>query len=271
MSKNKLIFFVAFILFLGITANSLWKELKRETTLLKSSISGVILSSSEVGGGIIKTDNAHILLFDPETLELVASKIINPFLPPLTFSIGQSDTKNPLEGYYRLLVITDKNGNINKSVPGEVIGPLSNPISLGTEGVKYTIDRPFQKLPKELYIKKNDNLGKSIRGRVKVSDDLIDQLGSSDQLVIMLFDMNLGRPVAIKMLSRFNPPQKFSIGQENVIGDNLLKGSYSLRILTDKNKQPFISVPGEIIGRSKELIPMGTMNLEFILDSHYIR
>ena len=271
MSKNKLIFLAAFIVFVGLTVYSLWNEVSRETTQLKYSISGVILSAPGVGGGIIKTDNAHVLLFDPETLELVASKILNPFLPPLTFSVGQDDAGQPLSGSYRLLVLTDKNGNPNRPSAGEVIGPLSQPILLGTEGVEYSLDRPFRSFPTELLVAKTDTPETSISGTVVVSAELQEQLDSTDRLVIMLFDLKLGRPVAIKISDNFVPQQKFSIGQANAMGGQTLKGEYSLRILTDKNNQPFQSVPGEIIGRSQCLISMGTGDLEFELDQPYIR
>ena len=77
MSKNKLIFWSTFVGFVGLTVSALWNELSRNATKLEYSISGVILSANGVGGGIVKTDNAHVLLFDPKTLELVASQIIN--------------------------------------------------------------------------------------------------------------------------------------------------------------------------------------------------
>ena len=271
MSKNKLIFLAAFIVFSGLTVYALWNEVNRGTTQLKYSISGIILSAPGVGGGIIKTDNAHVLLFDPETLELVASKIINPFLPPLTFSVGQSDAGQALSGSYRLLVLTDKNGNPNRPSAGEVIGPLSQPILLGTEGVEYSVDRPFQSFPAELLVAKIDTPETSISGIVVVASDLQDQLDSTERLVIMLFDPKQGRPVAIKMVDNFIPPQKFSIGQANAMGGQALNGKYSLRILTDKNNQPFQSVPGEIIGRSESLISLGTDDLEFVLDQPYTR
>ena len=271
MSKNKLIFLAAFVCFVGLTVFSLWNEITRETAQLKYSISGVILTAPGVGGGIIKTDNAHVLLFDPETLELAASKILNPFLPPLTFSVGQEDAAQPLSGYYRLLVLTDKNGNPNSPSPGEVIGHLSQPILLGTEGVEYFVDRPFRSFPAELLAAKTDSPEKSIRGTIKVSADLQDQVGSADRLIIMLFDPKLGRPVAIKIVNDFRPPQNFSIGQSNTMGEQILHGKYSLRILTDKNNQPFQAVPGEIIGRSQDLISLGTANLVFELDQPYVR
>ena len=79
MSKNKLIFWSAQLCFVGLTTYALWNEITRNTAKLEHSISGVILTDPGVGSGIVKTDNAHVLLFDPVTLELAASKIINPF------------------------------------------------------------------------------------------------------------------------------------------------------------------------------------------------
>ena len=106
MSTNKLIFCLALLCFAGLTTYALWNEITRNTAKLERSISGVILTAPSVGGGIVKTDNAHILLFNPDTLQLVASSIINPFLPPVTFNIGQSDTDRKLSGMYRMLVLT---------------------------------------------------------------------------------------------------------------------------------------------------------------------
>jgi len=271
VSRNKIIFLVAFVGFIGLTIIALLKELKRNNAILKQSISGVILTSPGIGSGIVKNDNAHIFLFDTNTLELVASKTINPFLPPITFSIGKEDSKEHLKGSYRLLVLTDKNRNVNLTSAGEVIGPLTKPISLGSEGIEYYLDRPFINFPSELLDLTKESPKKNIQGIINVSSLFIDQLDSTDRLVIMLFDIEQGRPVAIKILNSFKPPQNFSIGQANAMGGQLLKGKYSLRILTDKNNQPFRSANGEIIGRSKELIPLGTSNLVFELDQLYTR
>ena len=271
VSKNKLIFFIFIVGAIGLIISALYTEISRNTSLLKHSISGVILSKPEISNTIFKTDNAHILLFDPETLELVASKTVNPFLPPLTFSIGQNDSKKTLSGSYRLLVLTDKNRNINLPAFGEVIGSLSQPFYLGTEGIKYYLEKPFQKLPSEILSSKDLFSKLSITGIVNVSPLFLDKVEITDRLVIMLFDKDLGRPVAINILPNFKPPQKFIIGQSNAMNGQVLKGEYSVRILTDKNNQPFHSASGEIIGRSKKLIPLGTDDLEFELDQEYIR
>jgi hypothetical protein len=269
--KNKLIFWCAFAVFSGLTIYALWNEISRDTAKLEHSISGVILTVLGIGSGIVKTDNAHVLLFDPETLELAASRILNPFLPPITFSVGQADANRQLRGSYRMLVLTDKDGNPNRPTVGEIIGPLTESIPLGTEGVEYHLDRPFRSFPEELMYRETDSPETSISGIVKSSPNLSDKVGPEDRLVIMLFDPEKGRPVAVKILENFKLPQKFTIGQSNAFGNNPLEGKFSLRILTDKNNQPFQSVPGEIIGRSKKLISLGVKNLEFVMDQDYIR
>ena len=59
MSKNKLIFCSALLCFVGLTTYALWNEITRNTAKLERSISGAILTAPGVGGGIVKTDNAH--------------------------------------------------------------------------------------------------------------------------------------------------------------------------------------------------------------------
>ena len=271
MSKNKLILWSALLSFFGITTYALWKEISRNNLKLDQSISGAILTAQGIGGRIVKTDNAHILLFDPETLELAASRIINPFLPPVTFIIGQSDTDRKLSGMYKMLVLTDKDGDPNRPSIGEIIGPLTQQIPLGTEGYEYYLDRPFKKFPKELVNRERDSQKNSISGIVKVSPKLSNLVSPEDRLVIMLFDPKKNRPVAVKILENFKLPQKFSIGHSNALGIHPFWGEFSLRILTDKNNQPFESVIGEIIGRSKKLIALGTKNIEFVMDQNYVR
>ena len=271
MSKNKLIFLSALILFLGLTTYALWNEISRNTKKLERSISGAILTAKGVGAGIVKTDNAHVLLFDPKTLELAASRIINPFLPPVTFSIGQSDTERKLSGVYRMLVLTDKDGNPNQPSIGEIIGPLTQEIPLGTEGFKYYLDRPFKSFPKELVYRDKDSPENSISGIVRASPKLSKLVSKEDRLIIMLFDPKNSRPVAVKIMDNFKLPQRFNIGQSNALGIQPFRGKFSLRILTDKNNQPFESVIGEIVGRSKILIALGDKNIDFVMDQNYVR
>ena len=276
MSKNKIILLSALGIFICLMGYALWLELERNEQQIQSSISGVIHLSPGVGSGIVKTDNAHILLIDPQTLKPVALHTLNPFVPPLTFHIGQEHVLGnyQLEGAYHLLVLSDKDGRLDNPAPGEVIGELTAPLPLATEGYQYHLTQSFRQWPKELSSSGNqagEDPSSMIQGRVIVSAELQSQVSEADRLVIMLFDLNLGRPVALKIIPHFQKNQSFTIGQAQAMPGQKLKGAYSLRILTDKNNQPFQSATGEIIGRSADLIPLGTQGLEFVLDQNYVR
>ena len=142
---------------------------------------------------------------------------------------------------------------------------------MGTEGYKYYLDRPFKSFPEKLISREKDSPEKSISGIVKASPKLSNLVRPNDRLVIMLFDPETNRPVAVKIMDNLKLPQKFNIGHSNALGIQPLSGKFSLRILTDKNNQPFESVIGEIIGRSKKLIALGTKNIEFVMDQNYVR
>ena len=273
--RNVLIYSSVTIGILALIGYALWQEIARNESQIQTSISGTIKTAPSVTGGVVKTDNAYLILFDPETLTPVAQHMINPFLPPITFSIGQADAgpQASLQGSYRLLMFTDRDGNPNLPSPGELIGALTPPLSLGTESFTYELDRPFNSFPKELLDSSQpaDKPEDSIQGTVRISPDLLKQVSPTDKLIIMLFDPGQGRPVAFKFVESPSFPMEFQIGPSNAMGTANLVGPYSLRILTDKDGQPFQAAKGELIGRSKDLVPLGTSNLDFVMDSPYAR
>ncbi len=276
MKKNVAIFLIGLVFFLGLTGYALFRELDRESDKITSSISGVIQLAPGIGAGIVKTDLAYVLLYEPQTLQLVATSLIRTFVPPITFQVGQENAFEgvTLQGSYRMLVVTDKNRDFVAPARGEVIGDLSKPIPLGTEAYQYIINRPFRQFPRELLASgevASDNSASSIQGTISVAPELQSSVEATDRVIVMLFDPNKGRPAAIKIIPHFHAPQKFSIGASDAMPGQQLQGAYSLRILTDKNNQPFQSVEGEIVGRSQELVPLGTQGLQFILDQPYIR
>ena len=273
--RNVLIYSSIIIGIVVLIGYALWQEIARNESHIQTSISGTIKTAPNVTGGVVKTDNAYLILFDPETLTPVAQHMINPFLPPITFSIGQTDagSQASLQGSYRLLIFTDRDGDPNLPSPGELIGAFTPPLSLGTESFSYVLDRPFNSFPQEL-LKSSQPADKpedSIQGIVRVSPDLLKQVSSTDKLIIMLFDPSQGRPVAFKFVESPSFPMEFQIGLSNAMGTTDLVGPYSLRILTDKDGQPFQAAEGELIGRSKDMVPLGTSNLDFVLNSPYVR
>ena len=64
-------------------------------------------------------------------------------------------------------------------------------------------------------------------------------------------------------------PQAFSISVPPALADSARGKTFSLRILTDKNQNPFDAAPGEVVGRS--LVPLGTRDVEMVLDAPYTR
>jgi len=171
MSRNALLYLTGIILFAALAGYALWQELVRNEAELSGSLSGTILATPRAGAEIVKTDNAYLLLVDPNSLQIVATKVVNPFLPPTTFLVGTDDAQGgKLSQQVRMLVLTDKDGDPNRPAPGEVIGPLTPLYDLGTQGIEYTLDRPFQSFPPELLQTRQDAPEQSISGRIRILD-----------------------------------------------------------------------------------------------------
>ncbi len=271
MSRNRLFYSLLVSGFLSLLGYALWQELVRNEAQIQVGISGVIQATPETNANIVRTDNAYIYLFEPGSLNPAAIRVLNPFIPPVTFRIGQADAGKPLQGAYRMLVITDKDGNPEHPSRGEVRGILTAPMKLGSEEVEYLLDRPFTDLPPDLTAGSRTAAAVSISGTVDVVPEMREHIESSDRMVIMLFDPKQGRPAAFKILPAFRLPQSFAIGAADAMPGTSLSGSYSLRILTDKNQQPFESAPGEVIGRSSAPIALGTENVRMLMNMPYSR
>ena len=271
MRRNRILYALGISAFIIILGYALLRELDRNQAQISNSISGVITATPAAGAGIVKTDNAYLLLFESGSSYPVATKVINPFLPPTTFFIGQEDASKPLKGPFRLLILSDKDGNPDNPARGEVIGALTPPLELGTEAFEYLLDRPFRGYPKELMEARRNDPETNISGTVDVSPKFKDLVAAEDRLVIMLFDPELARPVAFRILENIQFPLDFKIGASDAMPGAQLKGPFSLRILTDKNNQPFESAPGELIVRSAEALPLGSRGLSFILNQEYRR
>ncbi|GIS37309.1 MAG: hypothetical protein Ct9H90mP9_3390 [Pseudomonadota bacterium] len=76
--------------------------------------------------------------------------MINPFFPPDHFFYRTGRRIQTSKGPFRLLILSDKDGNPDNPARGEVIGALTPPLELGTEAFEYLLDRPFRGYPKEL-------------------------------------------------------------------------------------------------------------------------
>ena len=304
MKPRTLLITVAAAIFVAGLAFALWREVAREEAQLAVSLSGVVEVApalyAQGVADIVRTDRLTLILVDPVTRKAVALKFESPLVPPQTIIIGQRDVRGdePLSGKYLLVGITDKDGEVFHVTPGEVYGRTPEPLKLGTEQVRLVLDQPFRgSLFNEVRPAVRPQAGaprpgaptvgptaagptaagppeaspeRSIRGVVRASPELAGRVATSDRLVILLFDPAVGRPVATRIIPKAFLPQAFSIGLPE--GMAVTPGAgYDLRILTDKDDNPFRAAPGEIIGRSLEPIPLGTRELDFVMDTPYQR
>ncbi|MCZ6628267.1 MAG: hypothetical protein O7E56_08575 [SAR324 cluster bacterium] len=301
--KSRTVLIVVLIgVFIAAVGYALLREVAREESELAASLSGLVeVDPALYAAGqadIVKTDRLILYLVDPATGAPAALHILSPLVPPQTFAIGQTDSRDgtTLAGSYNLIGITDKDGEIFKVTPGEVYGRSPAPIVLGTEQVRLVLNQPFrgtlfnaaaparaeapatqavplqQRQAAPLRQRQagplqppDDKL--SIQGVVRVHPNLRNSVQPSDRLIILLFPPESGRPVASKIIPHVFLPQSFSIS----VPPQAAGKSYSLRILTDKDNNPFNSVPGEVIGRSKTPIPIGSKGVDFLLDRPYVR
>ena len=271
---------------------ALWREFARDAALLQHSISGRLdvdpaLMAAGLGD-VVRTDRVALLLVDVDTHQPVAMKFESPLVPPMNFHIGQDDarTGQPLSGRYELIAITDKDGEVFRTVPGELYGRAPKAVALGDQGVVVTLTQPFRGTlfndveggaggtvpvapgPGPMAAGADGPPERTISGTVRADPKLAQSVGPGDRLIVMLFDPEAGRPAAIRIFPQARLPQPFSI---SLPPGQPLKSGYSLRILTDKDGQPFAAAPGEIVGRSAGLVAPGTKGLDFVLDQPYVR
>ncbi len=266
---------------------ALWREFQRDAVQIRHSISGTLdydsaLSAAGVGD-IVRTDRVALILVDMNTRQPVAIKFESPLVPPMNFRIGQEDARDgkPLDGRYELVAITDKDGEVFKRVPGEVFGRAERQVALGDEQVQVVLNQPFRgtlfnEAPGAAGVPgagpaAGDEAGppeRTISGTVRAAASLAGSVAASDRLIVLLFDPELGRPAAVRIVPQARLPQPFSI---SLPPGQPLKAGYSLRIITDKDGNPFGAAPGEIVGRSAGLVAPGTHGLDFVLDQPYQR
>jgi hypothetical protein len=293
MKSKTLVIIGLTAVFAVLVGYALTGELRRDRELLAESITGVVEVKPELFAqgvaDIVKTDRLALFLVDPATQEVVALKFESPLVPPQNIRIGRADarTSKPLTGAYLLVGITDKDGEVFKVTPGEIYGRTAEPVKIGDQQVHLVLDQAFHGSlqntpgggapvmagpaagPYAGGEGAEEDPARTIRGTVRVAPALAKHVTPQDRLIVMLFDPQAGRPAAIKIIPHTLLPQAFSIGLPPGAAPN--PAGYSLRIVTDKDNSPFNAAPGELVGRSAQLVPLGTSNVEFVLDQPYVR
>ncbi len=290
MKQRTILILVLIVVFALGVLYALNREVDRERAKLRESISGrVDVSPDLLARGladIVKTDRMVLILVDPTTGNPAAMKFDTPFVPPQTFVIGQDDagSRGQLRGAYYVIGLTDKDGEVFQISPGEVYGRSEKPVQLGSEQFTLTLDQPFRGglfngtppaglLPAghpEPGAQPAGEAALSISGTVRAAPKLAGNVAKTDRIVILAFKPDQSQPVAFKILPSAQLPAPFTITVPAGALDKSSPGVL-LHVLTDKDNNPFNAAPGEIIGRSKEPVPLGTTGLEFVMDQPYTR
>ena len=91
MRRNRILYALGISAFIIILGYALLRELDRNQAQISNSISGVITATPAAGAGIVKTDNAYLLLFEPGSSYPIATKVIeNHKLMPRTPCVFQA-------------------------------------------------------------------------------------------------------------------------------------------------------------------------------------
>lgn len=297
------------VLFFGGVYFAFMGEISREEEKLAGSISGFVeVDDNLFRAGLVnlvKTDRLILYLLDAETKQRVAQKSITPFVPPQTIEImpfSREGQKPDPDRKYILIGISDKDGEIFKITPGEIYGRSPTTFSLGTEGIKLVLNEGYkgglfndgqmmarsrgQRSPRGsmgrgrvmgaesaggggMNLSQNFPDEVSIQGTVTSSEAV--EIEEGDRLVVMLFPEGRNRPIGINIIPITSLPATFKVGVKPLIAETLKSGGVQLRIVLDKNMNPFGAAPGERVGRSKEDIPLGTKGLKFVMDQPYVR
>jgi hypothetical protein len=296
---------IVLIVVFGVgVAIALTREVEREESKLRSSISGRVQIADDLFrqglANVVKTDRIVLMLVDAATGNAVALKFDTPFVPPQTFIVGQENARGPAElsGSYYLVGLTDKDGEIFQVSPGEIYGRSETPLPLGSEQVELVLREPFRGSlfngapPVGILPPSHPATGAgpaqapaaapgmaqaptavaamSIDGTITAAPALAANVSPSDRVVVLAFKPDQSRPVAFEILPSATLPLRFRLTVPPGETEARTSGVY-LRVLTDKDGSPFNAAPGEIIGRSAEPVRLGTTGLEFVMDQPYIR
>jgi hypothetical protein len=287
MKRKTLTILILLFLFAALVGTALWRELRRDAEALAHSITGRLDVDPELAASgqadIVRTDRVALILVDPQTQHPVAMHFESPLVPPMNFRIGVEDAQGgqPLTGRYTLIAITDKDGEVFRTAPGEIYGKAEQLVGLGDQHIVVTLTQPFHgsltnapprgpgaPMMAGAAAEPPGPPERTVSGTVRAAPELAANVAAGDRMVIMLFDLEAGRPAAVQLVPITMLPQSFSI---SIPAGQPLKAGYSLRILTDKDGNPFGAAPGEIVGRSAGLVPPGKHDVRFVMDQPYVR
>lgn len=108
-----------------------------------------------------------------------------------------------------------------------------------------------------------------IEGTIHVQPDLAQHVSPEDRLIIKLFHPGDGVELDAKyaILETFTLPVDFRIAPTFDMSGGSKWKSYVVQVLTDKDADVLSVAPGELLGGTRDPVPLGTTGLTLELDS----
>jgi hypothetical protein len=112
---------------------------------------------------------------------------------------------------------------------------------------------------------------KTIQGTIMVHPDFARYIAPADRLIIKLFypGDNLEKDQKFTILSKFTLPLEFRVSPTLDMSGASKWPAYVVEVFTDKDQDIVSIVPGELIARTPEPIPLGTTGV--VLELHTLR
>jgi hypothetical protein len=109
----------------------------------------------------------------------------------------------------------------------------------------------------------------AIRGVLTVAPSLAHHIGRDDRLIIKLYHPKDGVELDARyqIVPRFAVPFPFLAAPSIDMSGRTKFDAYVIEIFTDKNENVLESVPGELIARTPEPVPLGTTGLRLELNA----
>ncbi len=113
-----------------------------------------------------------------------------------------------------------------------------------------------------------DGRGKTIEGTIRIHSDLAGHVDAGDRLIIKLFHPGDGVDLdaRFQILDQANYPLDFGISPLIDMNGRTKFDAYMVEAFTDKDGDVLAVAPGEVVGRTDDLVPLGTTGLVIEMD-----
>lgn len=107
----------------------------------------------------------------------------------------------------------------------------------------------------------------AIRGTISVQPGLERQLAADDRLVLKLYhpDDGVEKDIRYWIIDSFDLPRDFEIAPSTDMNGRVRWPTYMLEVFTDRDADVLNAVPGELLAKTDDLVPLGTGGLQLEL------